>query len=97
MAKVIDKRMTVEIDGTFVVFLIGMRVNKPWKLRTWVPVFLAMPKMLRYLAQHARVPASDDLWQIRKFGFRELDCHHRFLHGFIFLLRAAHQKHCAKE
>src|SRR6202049_5099304 len=52
MAKVIDKRMTVEIDGTFVVFLIGIRVNKPWKLHKWLPVFLAMPKMLKELETH---------------------------------------------
>ena len=35
-----------------VVFLIGMRINKPWKIRQWLPVFVAMPKMLRYLQQH---------------------------------------------
>jgi len=35
-----------------VVFLIGMRVNKPWKLSAWWPVFTAMPKMLRYLEKH---------------------------------------------
>jgi len=35
-----------------VVFLIGMRVNKPWKLSAWWPVFTAMPKMLRYLEEH---------------------------------------------
>lgn len=35
-----------------VVFLIGMRVNRPWKMSAWWPVFTAMPKMLRYLEQH---------------------------------------------
>ena len=47
MKKVIDKRMTAEVDGEFVVFLIGMRINKPWKVHKWLPVFLAMPKMLK--------------------------------------------------
>ncbi len=42
-------RMAAEIDGEFVVFLIGMRINKPWKLHKWLPVFLAMPKMLKEL------------------------------------------------
>jgi len=37
------------MEGEFVVFLIGMRVNKPWKLHKWLPVFLAMPKMLKEL------------------------------------------------
>ena len=50
MARVIPERMTALIDGDFVVFLIGMRVNKPWKIHKWLPVFLAMPKMLRELA-----------------------------------------------
>ncbi len=49
MAKVIPSRMTAEIDGDFVVFLIGMRINKPWKIHQWLPVFLAMPRMLKEL------------------------------------------------
>ena len=32
MASIINKRMAAEIEGDFVVFLIGMRINKPWKL-----------------------------------------------------------------
>ena len=43
MANVIDKRMSAEIEGSFVVFIIGMRINKPWKIHKWLPVFLAMP------------------------------------------------------
>jgi fumigallin biosynthesis monooxygenase-like protein len=42
-------RMTADIDGDFVVFLIGMRINRPWKLHKWVPVFRAMVPMLRTL------------------------------------------------
>jgi Domain of unknown function (DUF4188) len=52
MAKVIDKRMTAVMEGEFVVFIIGMRVNKPWKPHKWIPVFLAMPKMLKELEAH---------------------------------------------
>lgn len=52
MAKVIDKRMTVEMDGEFVVFLIGMRVNKPWKIHKWLPPILAMGRMLKELDAH---------------------------------------------
>lgn len=52
MARVIPERMTAEIDGEFVVFLIGMRINKPWKVHKWLPVFLAMPRMLRELRAH---------------------------------------------
>lgn len=42
-------RYTADIDGDFVVFLIGMRVNRPWKFRKWWPVAVAMPRMLRVL------------------------------------------------
>ncbi|SRR5579871_1581930 len=47
--KVIEKRVTAEIDGDFVVFLIGMRINKPLKLHKWLPVFRAMRPMLKEL------------------------------------------------
>jgi Domain of unknown function (DUF4188) len=42
-------RMTARIEGDFVVFLIGMRFNQPWKIHKWLPVFLAMPKMYQEL------------------------------------------------
>ncbi|MFI4993105.1 MAG: DUF4188 domain-containing protein [Solirubrobacterales bacterium] len=51
MARVIDRRVTAEMEGDFVVFLIGMRINKFWKAWKWLPVFLAMPKMVRELEQ----------------------------------------------
>ena len=50
MARVIPSRMSTEIEGDFIVFLIGMRINKPWKIHRWLPVFLAMPRMLKELA-----------------------------------------------
>jgi hypothetical protein len=46
---IIPQRMSTEIDGDFVVFLIGMRINKPWKIRSWWPVFSAMRPMLKEL------------------------------------------------
>ena len=52
MSKIISKRMAAEIDGEFVVFLIGIRINKPWKIHKWLPVFLAMPKMIKELEAH---------------------------------------------
>ena len=52
MAKVAPGRYTAEIDGEFCVFLIGMRFNRLWKVHKWLPVFLAMPAMLRELLTH---------------------------------------------
>jgi Monooxygenase af470-like len=48
--KVISGRMTANLDGEFVILLIGMRINKPWKVHKWWPVFVAMPRLLRRLS-----------------------------------------------
>jgi hypothetical protein len=32
MARIIPDRMTAQLDGDFVVFLIGTRINKLWKI-----------------------------------------------------------------
>jgi hypothetical protein len=45
-------RMTAQMDGDFAVFLIGMRINKPLLLHKLIPVFAAMPTMLRELYTH---------------------------------------------
>ncbi len=50
MVDILDRRVCAELEGDFVVFLIGMRVNKPWKVWKWAPVVAAMPRMLRELA-----------------------------------------------
>src|SRR5579862_7227977 len=52
MATVIEKRMTVQMESEFVVFLIGMRINKPWKVHKWMPMLLAMPPMIKELKAH---------------------------------------------
>src|SRR6185369_8935679 len=44
------ERLTANLEGDFAVFLIGMRINKPWKIGKWWPVDQAMPRMLRELA-----------------------------------------------
>lgn len=44
-----EERLAASIEGDFVVFLIGMRINKPWKPHKWLPVLLGMPKMLKEL------------------------------------------------
>ena len=43
-------RTTADAPPGTVVFLIGMRVNRMRKLRQWLPVATAMPRMLRELA-----------------------------------------------
>lgn len=50
MSKTINERVTVDIEGDFVVFLIGMRINRFWKFGKWVPMVFAMPRMLKELS-----------------------------------------------
>jgi hypothetical protein len=51
MTDIISARMAAKLEGDFVVFLIGMRVNRPWKFWKWGPVAAAMPRMLIELAK----------------------------------------------
>ena len=43
-------RLAAKIDGDFVVFLIGARFYKPWKVWEWLPTARAMGRMLKELA-----------------------------------------------
>ena len=46
MSEVHTDRVTAELEGDFVVFRIGMRINTLWKVHRWLPVVRAMPAML---------------------------------------------------
>ena len=50
--KVFPGRYTAEIEGDFVVFLIGMRVNSIWQARKWLQPARAMPRMIRELSKN---------------------------------------------
>jgi hypothetical protein len=50
--KVHPGRYTARIEGDFVVFVIGMRINKLWKLHKWIPAARAMGPMLSELFAH---------------------------------------------
>lgn len=45
------ERLTATLDGDFVVFLIGMRINKPLLIHKWWPAAQAMPRMLKELSR----------------------------------------------
>ena len=49
MAQIIKGRKFGSIEGDFVVFLIGMRVNNWFMIHKWFPVAMAMPKMIKEL------------------------------------------------
>jgi hypothetical protein len=49
MASIFPGRFTAQTDEPFVVFLIGMRVNRIFALRRWTRVAAAMPPMIAEL------------------------------------------------
>ena len=66
MPKVIPERMVAQIEGGFIVFLIGMRVNRFWLPNKWMPAFFAMPRML---AELSKLPVEDTGF----LGYNNLD------------------------
>jgi hypothetical protein len=49
MSPIFPGRYTAQIEGPFVVFIIGLRVNRLWALHQWLPVARAMGPMMREL------------------------------------------------
>jgi len=49
MTKICPGRYTAQIEGPFVVFLIGMRVNRLLAFNKWIPALGAMSPMIREL------------------------------------------------
>ncbi len=47
MSTILKERLCAEVDHDIVVFVIGMRINRLWKVWKWVPVMLEMPPMIR--------------------------------------------------
>ncbi|MDM5279067.1 DUF4188 domain-containing protein [Paenibacillus silvae] len=45
-------RYSAQIEGEFVVFIIGMRINRLWAIHKWLPVFNAMGPMIKELYQN---------------------------------------------
>ena len=49
MPKVFPGRFTAEVPSSFVLFVIGMRINSIWAVRKWWPTAMAMPPMIQTL------------------------------------------------
>jgi len=59
-------RMTAAVEGDVVLFLIGMRLNRPWAVHKWLPVARAMPRMLRELYPNPSLGfMSHEMWLSR--------------------------------
>lgn len=68
-ARVVPGRFTARTDESFVVFIIGLRVNRFLDLRKWVPPASAMGPMLRELYRH---PEKGFLHAQTYLGWREV-------------------------
>ena len=49
------ERLFATYEGSFVVFLIGMRINSFWAIHKWWPVAMAMPRMLKELESQPKL------------------------------------------
>ncbi len=52
MVQIVPGRFTARTDEPFVVFMIGMRINRLLAVRQWLPTLRAMGPMLKELYQH---------------------------------------------
>ena len=52
MSPLFPGRYSAQIDGSFVVFLIGMRINRLLAVHKWLPVARAMGPMVEHLLAH---------------------------------------------
>ena len=89
MKEIFKKRLTARMDGEFVVFLIGMRMNKPWKIHKWMPIVMAMPKMLKELEKKKEwgfLGAEQSLGMIVQYweSFEKLEAYARSKDGLHF-------------
>lgn len=56
-------RLTARPEGDFVVFLIGMRINRPLLIHKWLPVVMEMPRMLAELYRQPELGLlSHEMW-----------------------------------
>lgn len=68
MSKVIPGRFTAEMDDAFVVFIIGMRINRLWAVHKWLPVFKSMPPMIRELYENREIGFLDGTYHFSPRG-----------------------------
>lgn len=87
MAAIEAGPLTVQMEGDFVVFLIGMRINNFLHVRRWWPVFRAMPGMIRELEAdpahgllHARLHGGLRNFVLVQY-WRSLDHLQRYAHN----------------
>ena len=68
MTEIFNGRYTARAGKPLVLFLIGLRLNKLWAVHKWLPVFIAMPRMLAELDRKPE-PACSRIGCIIPDGF----------------------------
>ena len=63
MADILARRFTAQIDEPFVVFIIGMRINRITAVSKWLPTMRAMGPMIKEMSLpfHHRRPAPSEI------------------------------------
>ncbi len=64
MGKVIPGRYTAQMEGSFVVFIIGFRINKLWAVHKWLPVMNSMSPMLQELYRNKELGFIDGTYHV---------------------------------
>ncbi|HZG84770.1 DUF4188 domain-containing protein [Paenibacillus sp.] len=59
MAKWIPGRYTAQMDESFAVFVIGVRIHQLWKLHLWIPIIVSMQKMITELYRNKELGFLD--------------------------------------
>ncbi len=52
LGMILRERLTATMEGDYVVFLIGMRINSPLRIHKWLPVVRSMSRMIAELIRH---------------------------------------------
>ena len=68
MTAITNGRHTADLKDEMVVFLIGMRINRLRALRSWLPAFRAMPRMLTELYRDPELGFVHGLLSRRHFA-----------------------------
>ncbi|MFZ0746295.1 MAG: DUF4188 domain-containing protein [Terracidiphilus sp.] len=92
MASIFPGRYTATSDEPFVVFLIGMRINRLFAVRSWVRVASAMPPMIAELKRQPELGMLHAEFMIYWRGVAVLQYWRSFehLHAYAHARNAAH-------
>lgn len=88
MGQIFDGRFTAKLEKPVVLFIIGMRFNRLWKVREWWHVATAMPRMLKELQQKP----DCGLLGVRTYVSGRVLMTIQYWRGFDDLLAYAHDK-----